>query len=388
MLLTVYAVTDGSGMAVAGITLAEIVPMLALGLIAGVYVDRWDRRRAIILGNTVRGLLSLALVLAARSQSLGLVYVVIAASEAAGAVVQPAMTAIVPQLVPVAHLAQVNTLFVLSRQFSLLIGPVVAATAYRVIGAELTFLVDGGTFFVGAGTALAIRRPREVEKQAGSDETVGSTWWRDFLNGLARVRGDRLVMALLATIGLQSLGAGINNTVMIVFINRGLGRAASDIAWLSSANGLAQILAATVVAPLIRRRGTAGVLAGATITMLAGNAILAGSWSLFVLIVGVLITALGNSPFTIVHTTVLQQAVGPEYLGRVQGSLGTLAAVLFMAASSASGVAVDYVAARSLLIVSAGISASLVVVTLTRIVPALRAAKRLSSGRSPLRADD
>ena len=70
--LWLYAASQGNGVVMAAATAVGVIPTFLFGTLAGVWVDRWDRRRTLILCDLLRLLCSLGLVAAAQSTTLWL----------------------------------------------------------------------------------------------------------------------------------------------------------------------------------------------------------------------------------------------------------------------------------------------------------------------------
>ncbi len=97
--LVVYQMT-GSTLALALAGMATAVPRLVLGSIAGVFVDRWDRRRTMLVADLVLGVSLLPLLLVTSSEWLWLIVVVLVLESAVFQFYRPAEGALVPTLVP------------------------------------------------------------------------------------------------------------------------------------------------------------------------------------------------------------------------------------------------------------------------------------------------
>src|SRR5437660_938968 len=89
----IYQLT-GSTLATGGMFIAQLIPSLLLGSVAGVFVDRWDRRRVMIVSDLLRGLLLLLLLLVHSADLLWLMYAVAFAQSAIGQFFAPARNAI------------------------------------------------------------------------------------------------------------------------------------------------------------------------------------------------------------------------------------------------------------------------------------------------------
>ncbi len=122
MLLTALPVyvyqSTGSTLATGAMLAARVIPRILLGSLAGVFVDRWDRRGTLIVANLLLALGLLPLLLATSGERLWLVYVVAFVQSAMAQVVAPALGALVPRLVDERELLRANALNALSNDVS------------------------------------------------------------------------------------------------------------------------------------------------------------------------------------------------------------------------------------------------------------------------------
>src|SRR3954470_17153409 len=91
--------TTGSTVATAGMTAAELAPGIVIGSFAGVFADRWDRRRILVAANLLQAAAVLLLLTAASGGSLWVVYLVGALQSTVTAFSAPAESALLPTLV-------------------------------------------------------------------------------------------------------------------------------------------------------------------------------------------------------------------------------------------------------------------------------------------------
>ena len=120
--LAVYQLT-GSTAATAGAVAARVLPRLALGSVAGVFVDRWDRRRTMLVANVLLGLCLLPLLLVRSAEWLWLLYLVSFAQSILAQFLGPAEGALLPRLVAEADLVPANALNGLRTRFTTMAPP-------------------------------------------------------------------------------------------------------------------------------------------------------------------------------------------------------------------------------------------------------------------------
>ncbi|HEY0601832.1 MAG TPA: amino acid adenylation domain-containing protein [Herpetosiphonaceae bacterium] len=144
------------------ISLFAMLPFILISPVAGVLVDRWDRRKAMIVSDTVAALTTLAIVLLYRADNLSiwLIYLLTAISSASRAFQLPAYTAATTLLVPREQLGRANGLVQLAQGIGQLISPVLAGVLVTWIGLSGVIAVDLITFVFAVITLMAVRIPR------------------------------------------------------------------------------------------------------------------------------------------------------------------------------------------------------------------------------------
>lgn len=141
---------ENKALALGAVGLVRVVPIIAFSLFSGVVADAWDRRRLMLLTNVVSGVISVALALFAFRQmtALWMLYALSAAGSAVSAFDLPARQALLPSLVPRAHLSNAISLNTMMVQVASVAGP---AAAGLVIGASdvgWAYAFDAGSFAV------------------------------------------------------------------------------------------------------------------------------------------------------------------------------------------------------------------------------------------------
>jgi DHA3 family macrolide efflux protein-like MFS transporter len=143
-------------------TLCFILPQLLFSPLAGALVDRWDRRRAMILSDAGAGLstLFLALLLLTGRLQVWHVYLGTAVNALFGTFQWPAYSAATTLLVPRQHLGRAGGLVQLGEAVSQLIAPAMAGALLVSVGLEGIMVLDFATFAFAVLTLLAVRIPR------------------------------------------------------------------------------------------------------------------------------------------------------------------------------------------------------------------------------------
>ncbi|MBX6342416.1 MAG: MFS transporter, partial [Thermomicrobiaceae bacterium] len=142
---------------------ATALPDLLLGLVAGVYVDRWDRRRTLVLCDLLRVPLVVAIPFVA-NVSLALVYLILFVLNSLSVVFRPAKTATIPAVVEADDLNAANALSSVSENVSDIVGyplagallGTIAAIAGERAGLTLAFGFDALTYLLSALLILTV----------------------------------------------------------------------------------------------------------------------------------------------------------------------------------------------------------------------------------------
>jgi MFS family permease len=167
----------GSVTQLAAVLFAGLVPRLALTPFAGALVDRWDRRKAMLLSDLGAGIGTLALVALYYTGDLALWNIMIAVGVIGlfQAFQWPAYSAAMQVLVPKEEFSRASGLVQLAEALGNIAGPVLAGVLIVTTGIGGIFFVDVVTFLFAVGTLLVVRFPRPAESEAGA-EGAGTLW--------------------------------------------------------------------------------------------------------------------------------------------------------------------------------------------------------------------
>ena len=368
--LWVFDISSGSGLAIAILAMVEIIPQLVLTPFTGVLIDRWDRKTILIITNICRALLSLLLIIATVNANLVLAYFFISISSIFAAFSSLTQDAIVPTLVEDKDLQAANSAIQIGRQLAFVLGPLTGAYFYTSYGFESSFLFDAATFLLAAilfyflpiVSSISLRKSQKLNFVSFLD---------DFVAGLKYLQSSEIIRASMIITVLFSIASGINSTTMIFFITKNLERQAADIAYLSVANGITQILIGSYILIYARKMPLNKLLLFSLFIMSIGAIVIASSATLYMLIFGVLVVSLGNSPFNIAQRTLVQKYSYPHILGRIQSLIFFAGTTAFLLSSTAAGLTIKILSARSLLWISATLTILSGIYTLVVLVPLL-----------------
>jgi len=235
--------------AVSGVLIARFVPTLLIGPLAGVFVDRWDKRRTLLWADALRALLIallapvavlVALPLAWR---LGAVYGVVVLTTLCAQFFDPARLALIGDVVAEPDQPRASGLEQVTMSLALVVGPALAAPLYVALGAQWAILADALSFVISFLLVLRLRAPHvPIEGVASEQGHAG----REFVAGLRVIGGNRVLRTLFVAAILTMLGFGSINALDIFFATGTLHVAAGFYGVLEGALGVGTLTGAIV----------------------------------------------------------------------------------------------------------------------------------------------
>jgi MFS family permease len=311
----------GSATAVAWMMIVQFLPVAIVGPVAGVIVDRVDRRRVMIAADVIRGTLILGLLLVRRPDQVWIAYAVMTLTVSATAFFEPARTATIPNVTGAADLMAANAMSSAAWSAMLAIGASVGGVVTWLLGRNVAFVINALSFFV---SAYFISRARYDSKPPPAPPLRGLlalTGIPDLLEGIRYVRQRSHVAALMFVKAGWGLAGGVL-LILTIFGQRVFpvaGSTAAGIGVLYGARGIGAaigpislrwILGQTPQA-LRRALGPAYFIVGAFYVALAVAPNLA------IAALCVLLAHFGGAILWVFSTVLLQMEVPDRFRGRV-----------------------------------------------------------------------
>lgn len=347
LLLTAQRLT-GSTAAVAATAVAVAMPTLLFGMVAGAYVDRWNRTRVMIVSDLLRTSFVLLFLLVTTPDRMWLLYAVAFIQAALGTFFNPARGALVPRIVPTDQLLAANSFSQMTQVAAGLVGTAVAgviAAAFDTLA--LAYVIDAATFLISL-TAIGLIRTD------GAPEAVPTTprIWADVRFGIASVGRSRILLGVMIGAAIVMFGLGAVNVLLVPFIVDVLAVPETWFAAIEASQVVPMVLAAGLVAVLGRRLRPTSVISWA----LTGIGVLVAAISLvraplhLMLVffaVGWLITPLQASVSTLIQTEV-EDAVR----GRTGAALNTVITAAQVSSMALAGVAAAVMGVRGVFVLA------------------------------------
>jgi len=330
----------GSVMMVGFSFIATALPALVLGPVAGVFVDRLDRRKVMIASDVLRGVLTLCLLTINDASQVWILYILGFLISCTSQFFFPARGAVLPLIVadPQDWLAA-NSIMRVIQTIGMLGGPALAGFAIGRWGERIAFITDGASFFASALAIFLMSVPRTTLGPSHKTATV-RTAWTDLREGMAFLFGNRVTLGVLICMTFASIGFSTVNMIWIPYLQRTYGVGASGLGIADAALGLGMLISGLLVGQLARRVNktmmSAGSIAFIGAIYLTIIFLPAFPW----IIAWQFLGGLALTPMQSALDTIMQMAVPDLKRGRVGSSMNavaTAAGLLSMAVASLFG---------------------------------------------------
>jgi CRP-like cAMP-binding protein len=359
--ILVFRVT-GKALSVGLMLVATAAPTILVGLLAGVFVDRYDRKRILVASDILRSILILLIPFLASLNIIWL-YLMVALSSATTQFFQSAQASVLPELAPDAELSAANSLIIISSQAAMTIGYAVAGLI-AVANINLVFYLSAILFALSGLLMWIIHIPTMAAVGNTSLRAIGVN-----LGGGFQAVRDLPILRSLFTIFIPIfLMMGLQISLWLPFSVKILGGTAFEFGALQSVNAIGIVLGSLLMAGLADRIREGQWLALSFILIaLSGVAYsLSPTISIAILLVG--LAGFVNAPSFVGQQLVIQRATPRELRGRVNSGFLVLRAVMFTAGMLLAGLG-DIVDIRFLYLASS--LAMLIAGCLSLIMPGL-----------------
>jgi MFS family permease len=253
---SVYALT-GSTLASAGALLSAFVPQVVVGSFAGVFVDRWDRKRTMVVANVLLAVGLTPLVLVTGADRIWVVYLVLAAQSCVEVFFAPAEQAFLPRIVDDADLVPANALNGQVRNLARLAGSAVGGVAAATGGIRSVAVVDAATFLVAALLVARIRTPgRAADAPEDAAHVVRGrfvTLLEEWRVGWRTTVTEPVLLTLLLALLVTSTGEGIMGTLFAPYVRHVLHGSGEVYGVITGVQAIGGVLGGFLVAALADR---------------------------------------------------------------------------------------------------------------------------------------
>jgi len=355
LLITVNRLT-GSTVAMGFMVISLSLPQLIFSFLAGVVVDRVDRKRVMVVSDLLRGLLVLAFITVRTPEQVYVFYVVGFLLSSAGVFFSPAKTAMIPRIVQgEERLLSANALSQTIRVVALLFGPAMAGFAIAWLGTAPAFVVDSLTYIVSGIAILTISTDgRNVVERRTSLRTI----WDQLAEGVSYTVHNNTILGIIVTLMVALLGVGAIEVLFVPYLQGEFGAGSEGLGIVQTAQGIGMLVGSALVGNLAARFRLTRIIAW-SVALLGITIACAGLINQFALIAMVMFVAgLSLAPLNAAMSTLMQVTVPDDKLGRVSSVVDTTGTVSYLISMSGAAFLAEAMGIRTVF-VAAGVITSL-----------------------------
>jgi DHA3 family macrolide efflux protein-like MFS transporter len=359
-LLWHLTLTTKSGVVLALAAVFGFLPQAVVSIFAGVWADRVNRKVMIILSDSTIALATLVLAFFMLSgvDDLWLIFLVMAVRSVGAGIQMPAISALIPQIVPTDKLMRVNGINSSVQSSLLIIGPVAAAGIYSTMSLAAILFVDVVTAAIGLSLLATIAVP--TLSRAASDDKP--SYFTDLREGLKYIFSHdlvRWVMVIYSIVFLLVVAPSNLSPLMLV-------RTFGDDVWLLTilelSFGIGMVAGGALMAIFGSKADRLGMMVGTSILFGVLAVVMGFTTNLILFYTLFFLIGLAVPAFSTSSMTLLQETVEPERQGRVFGFVGIVMAVAMPIGMAVLGPLADIVSVEILLIATGAITVLIAVV--------------------------
>jgi CRP-like cAMP-binding protein/predicted MFS family arabinose efflux permease len=345
--ILVFRLTD-SALAVGAMLMVTALPSLVVGLVAGVFVDRSDRRRILMVADLIRCLLVFMIPILT-SLGIGWLYVLVFLASAVSTFFDPAFESVLPELAPDEELASANALMSISGFGATAIGFAAAGFLATAVSVNFAFWIDALTFLFSAGCIFLVRFPALPTEAVETSVASVATNLRVGLGFLARTT---ILRSLMFVSFLVFLSIGLWNSLLLPFAIRALHATEFEYSLQEAITSVGFVASSLLMAKYADRLREGQWLSLSYLAMGVVGMLYAGSSSVGLAILLVTLSGFANAPASIGRRLIIQRHTPRELRGRVNSGFMVARDLVFLVGMACAGIA-DIVDVRYLVMTSA-----------------------------------
>ena len=247
--ITAFALTlwlyekTGSALSTAALTICTYAPYVLMSIFAGALTDRFNKKKTMLVCDTLAALCTLTVFLLYKTDSLAIwhLYLINAVSGLMNTVQQPASEVMMTLIVPKDRYQKTSGLQNLSRSLNSVLNPVIATALYSLAGLDVVIAVDLTSFVVAFVALAGFIRVAEVKKES-KEKTLTLA-----KEGLAFLKSKPMILTLILFMSGVNLVASAFNATLPAYVIPNPKGGSAMLGVITSASGLAMIVGSLLV---------------------------------------------------------------------------------------------------------------------------------------------
>jgi DHA3 family macrolide efflux protein-like MFS transporter len=345
----------GTPRQIVGVQIAYMLPMVFIGPIAGVFVERWPLKPTLISSDLLRAVIAVLLIPATKVWQ---VYIVLAALSCVSAFFSPAQQVTIRTHVPAHGLISANALMQIAFMGSRVVGPGAAGAIVAALGPAVCYGVDVASFLISAAliASVAIQRATAAPRGEGSSTNKIHQIWLDMRQGLSFIVHHPAVVFVVMAMAAGLFTVGCFGPLVAIHVRDTLHGSERLFGIVSGTVGFGMLAGTQVMRKLSQRfaddvivlSGLAGIGIGALVLGAMPFALAA--------VVAMGIIGIAFSAIMVPAQTLLQRETPREIIARVSSTNISVAFMAQILGLLLSGYLADELGVRLVFILCAGLA--------------------------------
>jgi MFS family permease len=356
----------GSGLVVSGVMLARAIPAVLAGPIAGVVLDRFDRRRVMIASDLVRAVLALGFIVTVHHPRPWLLYTLSGLLMFASPFFTSGRAAILPSIAEGEELHTANSVTQTTQWATLTVGTMLAGAVAARYGYAWAFVLNSASFLFSAIAIARLKGDRDTFRAAHVPSTALRLvrGWNEYREGLAYMRANPLIFGIaMISVG-WATGGGAAQILFTLFGEQVFHRGPGGIGTIWGFAGVG-LLIGGAIGHLAGRKASfrtyKRTITVSYITHGAAYVVFSEMHSYALALVFICASRVGMAVTSVLNFSQLLKHTQDEYRGRVFATLESVRWAVMMISMAAAGICSQYWDPRTIG-VAAGILSSLTAV--------------------------
>ena len=349
----------GTPREIVGVQIAYMLPIVIVGPVAGVFVDRWPLKPTLISSDLLRAGLALLLI---GSANVWQVYFVLAALSCVSAFFGPAQQVTIRAHVPPSGLISANALMQLAFMASRIIGPGVAGAIVATLGPNICYAVDVLSFIFSALLIGSVGIKRAMVATAASAPSSSSRIhqiWIDMRQGVNFIVHHAAVLFVVLAMAAGLFTIGCFGPLIAIYVRDSLHATARLFGFVSGMVGCGMLVGTQVIRRVADRFSNDALVLSGLAGIGLGALILGGVPYAEAALVATFTIGFAFAAIIVPAQTLLQRETPHDMIGRVSSTNISVAFCAQVLGLVLSGYLADHLGVRTVFILCAGLAAAM-----------------------------
>jgi MFS transporter, DHA3 family, macrolide efflux protein len=320
-----------------------ILPVFIFNPIAGVCVDRWDRKKTLVVCDILRCILTLLLPISyyvfniKETHNMYPIYIIVFLVFSVSRFFMLAKTAIIPEVMEPKYLRAANSINSTTKMIATVSGVLLGGLIVSALGAVFCFYIDALTFAISATAIYFIKRKNIVEPDLKEGYGKFVLIKTEFIEGIKEIRKNRSILFLVKVLCVLMAGTGAIFVIFPVFVNKQFGAQANGLGVMVAALGAGLFVGALVLGKYMHKTSNKKMISVSVISVALLFIVLANLRNLMFAQCIMFLIGFVGLPVIVCAETLIHEMVEDKMIGRVYGAVEILIHTAFLISMAVTG---------------------------------------------------